>query len=131
MDQPSKVIHVRNVGHEISENDLLQPFQPFGVITKLVMLRAKHQALLQMQDIASAINASQFYANVQPSIRKPRGEIPFNGADFDLKDEIAKDRKENLGVVTFSMKKNQTKMQRKRTESRVSDREPDRIRLLD
>ncbi|KAL0346343.1 UNVERIFIED_CONTAM: Polypyrimidine tract-binding protein3 [Sesamum radiatum] len=45
MAEPSKVIHVRNVGHEISE------------------------ALLQMQDIASAVNALQFYTNVQPSIR--------------------------------------------------------------
>ena len=89
------------------QNDLLQLFQPFGVITKLVMLRAKNQvffmhlnetlcfplvfrilgwvsyviilfylynlssfqALLQMQDIPSAVNALQFYANVQPSIR--------------------------------------------------------------
>ncbi|TYI39153.1 hypothetical protein ES332_A02G077500v1 [Gossypium tomentosum] len=69
MAEASKVIHVRNVGHEISENDLLQLFQPFGVITKLVMLRAKNQALLQMQDIPSAINAMQFYTNVQPTIR--------------------------------------------------------------
>jgi len=73
MAESSKVVHVRNVGHEISEvkiknktfswlcltllcfgvkfnsfffvyqNDLLQLFQPFGVITKLVMLRAKNQ----------------------------------------------------------------------------------------
>ncbi|KAM7511246.1 hypothetical protein LguiB_010121 [Lonicera macranthoides] len=45
MTEPSKVIHVRNVGHEISE------------------------ALLQMQDVPSAVNALQFYTNVQPSIR--------------------------------------------------------------
>lgn len=81
MTEPSKVIHVRNVGHEVSEvrsiisfnsfvknplmllllhslknvrctylfiyynlqNDLLQLVQPFGVVTKLVMLRAKNQ----------------------------------------------------------------------------------------
>lgn len=28
------------------QNDLLQLFQPFGVITKLVMLRAKNQVFL-------------------------------------------------------------------------------------
>ncbi|KAK6938257.1 RNA recognition motif domain, partial [Dillenia turbinata] len=78
MTEPSKVIHVRNVGHEISENDLLQLFQPFGVVTKLVMLRAKNQALLQMQDIASAINALQFYANVQPSIRGRNVYVQFS-----------------------------------------------------
>ncbi|XVE60106.1 hypothetical protein DITRI_Ditri05aG0100500 [Diplodiscus trichospermus] len=78
MAEPSKVIHVRNVGHEISENDLLQLFQPFGVITKLVMLRAKNQALLQMQDVSSAVNALQFYTNVQPSIRGRNVYIQFS-----------------------------------------------------
>ncbi|KAJ7969793.1 polypyrimidine tract-binding protein 3 [Quillaja saponaria] len=78
MTEPSKVIHVRNVGHEISENDLLQLFQPFGVITKLVMLRAKNQALLQMQDVSSAVNALQFYANVQPSIRGRNVYVQFS-----------------------------------------------------
>ncbi|CAA6663790.1 unnamed protein product [Spirodela intermedia] len=69
MSEPSKVIHVRNVGHEISENDLLQLVQPFGVVTKLVMLRAKNQALLQMHDVASAATALQYYTNLQPNIR--------------------------------------------------------------
>ncbi|XP_040997198.1 polypyrimidine tract-binding protein homolog 3-like [Juglans microcarpa x Juglans regia] len=78
MTDPSKVIHVRNVGHEISENDLLQLFQPFGVITKLVMLRAKNQALIQMQDIPTAVNALQFYANVQPSIRGRNVYVQFS-----------------------------------------------------
>ncbi|WOG97146.1 hypothetical protein DCAR_0416485 [Daucus carota subsp. sativus] len=78
MAEPSKVIHVRNVGHEISENDLLQLFQPFGVITKLVMLRAKNQALLQMQDVTTAVNALQFYTNVQPSIRGRNVYIQFS-----------------------------------------------------
>ncbi|XP_037497827.1 LOW QUALITY PROTEIN: polypyrimidine tract-binding protein homolog 3 [Jatropha curcas] len=78
MTEPSKVIHVRNVGHEISENDLLQLFQPFGVITKLVMLRAKNQALLQMQDVPSAINALQFYTNVQPAIRGRNVYVQFS-----------------------------------------------------
>lgn len=78
MAEPSKVIHVRNVGHEISENDLLQLFQPFGVITKLVMLRAKNQALLQMQDVTTAVNALQFYTTVQPSIRGRNVYIQFS-----------------------------------------------------
>ncbi|KAG8633330.1 hypothetical protein MANES_18G093400v8 [Manihot esculenta] len=78
MAELSKVIHVRNVGHEISENDLLQLFQPFGIITKLVMLRAKNQALLQMQDVASAMNALQFYSNVQPTIRGRNVYVQFS-----------------------------------------------------
>ncbi|CAL2276406.1 unnamed protein product [Prunus armeniaca] len=78
MTEPSKVIHVRNVGHEISENDLLQLFQPFGVITKLVMLRAKNQALIQMQDTPAAVSALQFYGNVQPAIRGRNVYVQFS-----------------------------------------------------
>nr|XP_043616850.1 polypyrimidine tract-binding protein homolog 3 isoform X2 [Erigeron canadensis] len=77
-EQPSKVIHVRNVGHEVSEPDLLQLFQPFGVINKLVMLRAKNQALLQMQDVPSAVSAMQFYANKQPTIRGRNVYVQFS-----------------------------------------------------
>ncbi|KAK9134437.1 hypothetical protein Syun_013767 [Stephania yunnanensis] len=95
MTESSKVIHIRNVGHEISENDLLQLLQPFGVVTKLVMLRAKNQvfldavlicfksflhgmALLQMHDMASAVNALQYYANIQPSVRGRNVYIQFS-----------------------------------------------------
>ncbi|GMP53592.1 hypothetical protein CsSME_00019014 [Camellia sinensis var. sinensis] len=61
-----------------SQNDLHQLFQQFGVVTKVVMLRAKNQALLQMQDIPSAVNALQFYTNVQPSIRGMNVYVPFS-----------------------------------------------------
>ncbi|BBM99468.1 hypothetical protein MPTK1_1g21460 [Marchantia polymorpha subsp. ruderalis] len=69
MTEPSKVLHVRNVGPEITEHDLLQLAQSFGVVQKVVMLRAKNQALLQMQDIPSAISVMQYYSTVQPSVR--------------------------------------------------------------
>ncbi|VAH07784.1 unnamed protein product [Triticum turgidum subsp. durum] len=69
MAEPSKVIHIRNVGHEITEADLLQLLQPFGSVSKLVMLRGKNQALLQMQDIHSSVSALQYYSAVQPSVR--------------------------------------------------------------
>nr|CAD1817973.1 unnamed protein product [Ananas comosus var. bracteatus] len=78
MSEPSKVIHVRNVGHEISESDLLQLFQPFGTVTKLVMLRAKNQALLQMHDVASAVNVLQYYTTVQPSVRGRNVYLQFS-----------------------------------------------------
>ncbi|KAK6277131.1 hypothetical protein POUND7_017454 [Theobroma cacao] len=103
MAEPSKVIHVRNVGHEISENDLLQLFQPFGVITKLVMLRAKNQALLQMQDIPSAINALQFYTNVQPTIRGRNVYVQFSShQELTTMDQTAQGRGDELspGEVT-------------------------------
>ncbi|KAL5202946.1 hypothetical protein ABZP36_013898 [Zizania latifolia] len=69
MAESSKVIHIRNVGHEIAEADLLQLLQPFGNVSKIVMLRAKNQALLQMQDLHNSVSALQYYSTVQPSVR--------------------------------------------------------------
>ncbi|XP_010232611.1 polypyrimidine tract-binding protein homolog 3 isoform X1 [Brachypodium distachyon] len=69
MGDPSRVIHIRNVGHEISESDLLQVVQPFGTVAKLVMLRAKNQALVQMEDLAASVSAIQYYTTIQPSVR--------------------------------------------------------------
>ncbi|KAM0843776.1 hypothetical protein ACQ4PT_057480 [Festuca glaucescens] len=69
MAEPSRVIHIRNVGHEISESDLLQVVQPFGTVAKLVMLRAKNQALVQMEDLAASVSAIQYYTTIQPSVR--------------------------------------------------------------
>eukprot|EP00252_Welwitschia_mirabilis_P014053 TRINITY_DN3107_c0_g1_i7.p1 TRINITY_DN3107_c0_g1~~TRINITY_DN3107_c0_g1_i7.p1 ORF type:complete len:131 (-),score=23.95 TRINITY_DN3107_c0_g1_i7:57-449(-) len=78
MTEPSKVLHIRNVGAEISENDLLQLVQRFGTVTKLVMLRAKNQALMQMHDITSAMDVLDHYTTVQPSIRGRNVYIQFS-----------------------------------------------------
>jgi len=78
MTEASKVLHIRNVGAEISENDLLQLVQRFGTVTKLVMLRAKNQALMQMNDIPSAITILDHYSTVQPSIRGRNVYIQFS-----------------------------------------------------
>ncbi|GMN48518.1 hypothetical protein TIFTF001_017683 [Ficus carica] len=87
-----------------SWNDLLQLFQPFGVITKLVMLRAKNQALIQMQDIASAVNALQFYANVQPAIRGRNVYVQFSShPELTTMDQNAQGRGDEVFRLSFSI----------------------------
>ncbi|XP_024534074.1 polypyrimidine tract-binding protein homolog 3 isoform X2 [Selaginella moellendorffii] len=78
MTEPSKVLHVRNVGQEITESDLLGLVQPFGSVSKMVLLRTKNQALLQMQDVNAAISAMQYYTSVQPSVRGRNVYIQFS-----------------------------------------------------
>ncbi|XP_033132444.1 polypyrimidine tract-binding protein homolog 3 isoform X2 [Brassica rapa] len=107
MAESSKVIHVRNVGHEISENDLLQLFQPFGVITKLVMLRAKNQALLQMQDVSSAITALQFFTNVQPTIRGRNVYIQFSShQELTTAEQNIHGREDEVFKLLYSIRHN-------------------------
>ncbi|KAI5067452.1 hypothetical protein GOP47_0017980 [Adiantum capillus-veneris] len=78
MAEPSKVLHFRNVGSEISEEDLSQLVRPFGKVIKLVMLRAKNQALVQMQDLASARSVVEYYENAQANVRGRNVYIQFS-----------------------------------------------------
>jgi hypothetical protein len=99
MTEPSKVLHVRNVGQEITENDLLQLVQPFGVVGKLVMLRAKNQALIQMQDVASAVNVVQYYTNLQPSVRGRNVYIQFSShQELTTVDQNSQGRNQEVGT---------------------------------
>lgn len=78
MTEPSKVLHIRNVGPEISEADLYKLVETLGTVTKLVILRAKNQALMQMRDIASAVSVLEHYSTIQPSIRGRNVYIQFS-----------------------------------------------------
>eukprot|EP00270_Netrium_digitus_P008877 TRINITY_DN2682_c0_g2_i3.p1 TRINITY_DN2682_c0_g2~~TRINITY_DN2682_c0_g2_i3.p1 ORF type:complete len:436 (+),score=102.16 TRINITY_DN2682_c0_g2_i3:62-1309(+) len=69
MAEPSKVVHVRNVGPEISEADVSALASSFGTVQKIVMIRSKNQALVQMQDVTAAISMMQYYSTLQPSVR--------------------------------------------------------------
>lgn len=78
MAEPCKVLHFRNVVAEISEEDLKQLVRPFGKTVRLVMLRAKNQALVQMQDLASARSVVEFYDNTQANMRGRNLYIQFS-----------------------------------------------------
>ncbi|KAJ4460339.1 putative Polypyrimidine tract-binding protein 3 [Paratrimastix pyriformis] len=59
---PSRVLHLRNVTTDISQNDILTLAVPFGTVQHVVLLRAKNQCLLQFQDVASATAMLQYYS---------------------------------------------------------------------
>ncbi|AQK93571.1 Polypyrimidine tract-binding protein homolog 3 [Zea mays] len=97
MSEPSKVIHIRNVGHEIAESDLLQLLQPFGMVSKIVMLRAKNQALLQMEDLHASVSALQYYTSVQPSIRGRNVYMQFSSHQELTTDQSSHGRNSDQG----------------------------------
>jgi len=66
---PSRVIHFRNVGPDVTQNDLLVLATGLGAIEQVLMLKSKNQALLQFADLASAIGFMQYYSSVQANIR--------------------------------------------------------------
>jgi polypyrimidine tract-binding protein 2 len=66
---PSRVIHFRNVGPDVTQHDLLVLATGFGAIEQALMLKSKNQALLQFAELPPAISFMQYYSTVQANIR--------------------------------------------------------------
>eukprot|EP01113_Clastostelium_recurvatum_P014172 TRINITY_DN1767_c0_g1_i1.p1 TRINITY_DN1767_c0_g1~~TRINITY_DN1767_c0_g1_i1.p1 ORF type:complete len:547 (+),score=171.99 TRINITY_DN1767_c0_g1_i1:136-1641(+) len=67
---PSRVIHLRNVGPDITQHDLILLASQFGPVEQVLLLRSKNQALMQFADIQASMNFVQYYTTVTtPSIR--------------------------------------------------------------
>jgi polypyrimidine tract-binding protein 2 len=66
---PSRVIHFRNVGPDVTQHDLLVLATGFGAVEQVLMLKSKNQALLQFGELNPAISFMQYYSTVQASIR--------------------------------------------------------------
>jgi len=89
----SKVLHVRNLPTDCSEQELYHIISPFGKIERIVMLRGKNQALVQMDNPSDSSNLVHYYNSVQANIRgktvyfqfSTRSEltVPSNGASMD------------------------------------------------
>ena len=60
---PSKVVHCRNVTADVTQSGLVAMCQQFGRVVNVVMLRAKNQALIEMDsnDTAKAVCIIIFY----------------------------------------------------------------------
>nr|WMV69965.1 polypyrimidine tract-binding protein 1/2 [Euglena gracilis]BDX17181.1 polypyrimidine tract-binding protein F [Euglena gracilis] len=60
-EEPSRVLHLRNVTSEVSHADLQNLASPFGKVQNIVLLRDKNQALIQMDSVAAASAVLNFY----------------------------------------------------------------------
>jgi len=60
-EEPSRVLHLRNVTAEVSHADLQNLAAPFGKVQNVVLLREKNQALIQMESAAAATAVLNFY----------------------------------------------------------------------
>jgi len=66
---PSKVLHVRNLHPDCSEQELIASACPFGRVEKVLLLKGKNQAFVQMQETDEASSLVQYYSSVQANIR--------------------------------------------------------------
>lgn len=82
-NSPSRVVHIRNVPLEASENDVLSIGSPFGKITNVLLLRGKGQAFLEFADPYSAQGMVNYFndpnnAAVMPCIRGRQVYVQFS-----------------------------------------------------
>ncbi|XP_041825976.1 polypyrimidine tract-binding protein 3 isoform X2 [Melanotaenia boesemani] len=66
---PSRVLHLRHLPADVSEQELLAVALPFGRVIKLITLRAKNQAFLEMASEEASVAMLNYYASATPTIR--------------------------------------------------------------
>jgi hypothetical protein len=69
---PSKVVHIRGLPFDVSDQEIVQLCLSFGRVVQMVVLRQKQQALVEMQDVTSASLLVQYYSSMRPAIRCDR-----------------------------------------------------------
>jgi len=67
--RPSKVLHVRNLPPDCTEQELVTLANPFGRVTGVLILKGKNQAFIEMAAEPFAASLIEYYNSVQASIR--------------------------------------------------------------
>jgi len=68
-ENPSKVIHMREIPFDATEYDIKQLGQTFGKVTNILFMKNKGQAFLELSDIDSAKTMINYYSYVAPAIK--------------------------------------------------------------
>ncbi|XP_007542686.1 polypyrimidine tract-binding protein 3 isoform X2 [Poecilia formosa] len=66
---PSPVLHLRQLPADTSEQEVVDLALPFGRVSKLITLRTKNQAFLEMASEEAAVTMVNYYASAPPTIR--------------------------------------------------------------
>ncbi|KAM6902515.1 polypyrimidine tract-binding protein 3-like [Xenentodon cancila] len=66
---PSRVLHLRQLPADVSEQEVITLGLPFGRVAKLITLRSKNQAFLEMASEEAAVTMVNYYTSVTPTIR--------------------------------------------------------------
>ncbi|KAH3761671.1 polypyrimidine tract-binding protein 3 [Pelomyxa schiedti] len=94
--QPCKVLHFRNVNPEITQEELVSVCTPFGAVEKVIMMKSKKQAMVQMHEISAAINFVTHHINVPIKIG---GKTVY--ASFSKHQELTTETANKILLVTF------------------------------
>ncbi|KQS51939.1 polypyrimidine tract-binding protein 1 isoform X1 [Drosophila erecta] len=90
----SKVIHLRNIPNESGEADVIALGIPFGRVTKVLVLKGKNQAFIEMADEISATSLVSCYTVNPPQMR---GRMVY--VQFSNHRELKTDQSHNNSIV--------------------------------
>ncbi|RWS28025.1 polypyrimidine tract binding protein-like protein [Leptotrombidium deliense] len=74
--QPSRVVHIRNIPVEATEQDLIAIGSQFGKVTNVLLLKGKNQAFLEFSDLIYANSMIQYW-QTQPTPPTIKGRHVF------------------------------------------------------
>lgn len=74
----SRVLHVRNLHPEVTDKEVWMLGTPFGQVTKVLLLRQKNQAFIEMADIGAATALVEYYNTMPVQIRDKTIYIQFS-----------------------------------------------------
>ncbi|KAM3600411.1 uncharacterized protein V6R79_022953 [Siganus canaliculatus] len=66
---PSRVLHLRQLPVDVSEQEVLALALPFGRVSKLITLKTKNQGFLEMASEEAAVAMVNYYTSAPPTIR--------------------------------------------------------------
>ncbi|NXI53087.1 PTBP3 protein, partial [Chloroceryle aenea] len=75
---PSRVLHLRQIPRDVTEDEVLSLGIPFGKVTNLLLLKRKSQAFLEMASEEAAINMVTYYNLSIPYLRSQPVYVQFS-----------------------------------------------------
>eukprot|EP00064_Thunnus_orientalis_P025149 superscaffoldBa00012013_g25479 len=66
---PSRVLHLRHLPLDVSEQEVLALALPFGRVSKLITLKHKNQAFVEMASEEAAVTMVNYYTSATPTVR--------------------------------------------------------------
>ncbi|XP_075993476.1 polypyrimidine tract-binding protein 3-like [Genypterus blacodes] len=75
---PSRVLHLRQLPFDASEQEVLALALPFGQVSNLLLLKAKNQAFLEMASEEAAVAMVNYYTSATPTVRNWPVYIQFS-----------------------------------------------------
>ncbi len=77
-NNPSRVIHIRNIPSDVTEAEIIHLGIPFGRVTNVLVLKGKNQAFLEMEDEQSASSMVNYFTNCVAQLRERSVYVQFS-----------------------------------------------------